>query len=618
MFDKVLVANRGEIACRIIATLRQHGRALGRGLLRRRRGNAPRAPRRRGGAHRARAGRRELPRRARGDQRRARARRAGDPPRLRLPRRARRLRRAGARPPGLTFIGPTPEQLRVFGAKHTAREQAEAAGVPLLPGHRDRDDGRRRAARRPRPSATRSCSRRPPAAAASACGCARTPTQLADSVRGREPASRRRVRRRAGVPRALARRRAPRRGADRRRRRRAGSSRSATATARRSGGTRRCSRRRPRPGSPDALRARMLRAAEQLAASVSYRSAGTVEFLVDVATDTVAFLEVNARLQVEHTVTEAVWGVDLVEWMVRIAAGDASVLDAPLTPRGHAIEARVCAENPWRGHEPSAGTLSSVSFPADVRVDTWVEAGTRGHRQLRLAARQGRRARRNARRGAATALRARARRDRASRASTTNLDLLRAALVRSRLRRSRALSTSLLDGCPTGRPRDRGAHRRDDDHRAGPSGPARLLGGRRAAERPDGRPARSASGTAIVGNAEGTPGLELTAQGPRLLFHTDGDGVPRRRAERGRPSTGARSRCGSRSTIAAGATVTVDAIGPPGTARLPARAGRHRRVPRARERVDVHARRVRRLRGTRAAHRRRVAPRPTRPGTGAR
>ena len=108
---------------------------------------------------------------------------------------------------------------------------------------------------------------------------------------------------------------------------------------------------------------------------MSYRSAGTVEFVYDAEREEAAFLEVNTRLQVEHPVTEAVYGVDLVAWMIRLAQGDTSVVDTPLAPRGAAVEARVYAENPDRDHLPSAGTVTAFEVPDGVRVDTWIEPG---------------------------------------------------------------------------------------------------------------------------------------------------------------------------------------------------------------------------------------------------
>src|SRR5690606_29176391 len=92
-------------------------------------------------------------------------------------------------------------------------------------------------------------------------------------------------------------------------------------------------------------------------------------------------LEVNTRLQVEHGVTEAVFGVDLVSWMVRQAAGGLPDLIAErrqLEAKGHAIQVRVYAEDPYRDFRPCAGLLSEVSFPSfeGLRIDTWVESGT--------------------------------------------------------------------------------------------------------------------------------------------------------------------------------------------------------------------------------------------------
>src|SRR5207248_6510614 len=133
----------------------------------------------------------------------------------------------------------------------------------------------------------------------------------------------------------------------------------------------------PAPGLSDDLRARAHEAAARLARSVAYRSAGTVEFVLDADRGELSFLEMNTRLQVEHPVTEAAHGVDLVEWMVRLAGGDASFLTgAPPAPSGHAIEVRVYAEDPANDFRPSGGLLTEVRWPgAGVRCDTWIEAG---------------------------------------------------------------------------------------------------------------------------------------------------------------------------------------------------------------------------------------------------
>ncbi|CAM3970395.1 urea carboxylase [Bordetella muralis] len=133
----------------------------------------------------------------------------------------------------------------------------------------------------------------------------------------------------------------------------------------------------PAPGLPSATREALLRAAVMLGESVSYRSAGTVEFIYDSARDAFYFLEVNTRLQVEHPVTEAVTGLDLIECMLRVAAGDTLdwvALQRP--PSGAAIEVRLYAEDPVRDFQPSPGVLTHVSFPDGARVDGWVETGT--------------------------------------------------------------------------------------------------------------------------------------------------------------------------------------------------------------------------------------------------
>jgi urea carboxylase len=132
----------------------------------------------------------------------------------------------------------------------------------------------------------------------------------------------------------------------------------------------------PAPHLPTATRAALTEAALRLGRAARYRSAGTVEFLYDPARDGFFFLEVNTRLQVEHGVTEQVTGVDLVEWMVRGAAGDYSFMAAGApAPRGASIQARVYAEDPALDHRPSAGRLTEVAFPCGPRVETWVATG---------------------------------------------------------------------------------------------------------------------------------------------------------------------------------------------------------------------------------------------------
>lgn len=130
------------------------------------------------------------------------------------------------------------------------------------------------------------------------------------------------------------------------------------------------------PGITTAVREAMATAAVRLASEVGYRSAGTVEFLVDDETGEHFFIEMNTRIQVEHPTTELVTGVDLVAEQLRIAAGEPLRFGQDdITARGHAIEFRVCAEDPDKGFLPQPGKVGRVHLPAGpwVRSDTWLE-----------------------------------------------------------------------------------------------------------------------------------------------------------------------------------------------------------------------------------------------------
>lgn len=132
----------------------------------------------------------------------------------------------------------------------------------------------------------------------------------------------------------------------------------------------------PAPNISDELRAQLFEASYKLARAVDYKSAGTVEYIYDTQTDKFYFLEVNTRLQVEHGITEEVCGVDLVEWMVRIAADDNTpLLEYKHNPKGHAIEVRVYAEDGGKNFQPSTGLITKVELPEGVRCDTWIEDG---------------------------------------------------------------------------------------------------------------------------------------------------------------------------------------------------------------------------------------------------
>ncbi|QGT80663.1 urea carboxylase [Pseudomonas coronafaciens] len=281
---------------------------------------------------------------------------------------------------GIAFVGPTPEQLRVFGLKHTARALARQHGVPLLEGTELLDSLESAL------SAARAIGY--PVMLKSTAGgggigmrVCRSAEELTDSFEavkrlGQNNFSDAGVFIEKYIQRA----------------------RHLEVQVFGDGqgdvlalGVRDCSVQRrnqkvleetPAPNLPEGMADELCTAAIKLARAVSYRSAGTVEFVFDSEDQRFYFLEVNTRLQVEHGVTEQVWGVDLVSWMVQLAAGDLPPLrqlQASLKPVGHAIQARLYAEDPGRDFQPCPGLLTAVNFPpADgqaLRIDTWVEAG---------------------------------------------------------------------------------------------------------------------------------------------------------------------------------------------------------------------------------------------------
>jgi urea carboxylase len=276
---------------------------------------------------------------------------------------------------GIAFIGPTPEQMRAFGLKHTAREIARANNAPLLPG------------------TSLLATAEEVRSAAAAIGL---PVML-KSTAGGGGIGMRLCRAESEVVEAFA-----------------SVARTSQASFKTSGiylekfvdharhlevqifgdgrgevialGERDCSVQRrnqkvieetPAPRLAENARAQLLECAVSLGKAVNYRSAGTVEFVYDTDAREFYFLEVNTRLQVEHGVTEEVTGVDLVEWMLRVSAGDLADLGA-LKPHaaGHSIQVRIYAEDPGKNFQPSAGLLTEVQFPADARIETWIERGT--------------------------------------------------------------------------------------------------------------------------------------------------------------------------------------------------------------------------------------------------
>jgi urea carboxylase len=276
---------------------------------------------------------------------------------------------------GIVFIGPTAAQMRDFGLKHTARRIAEENGLPLLPGSgllATVDEAREAAARIGYPVMLKST--------AGGGGIGMRVCDDAGGLADSYAAVKRLSQASFGaaglyLEKFLARARHIEVQIF-------GDGRGAVLAL----GERDCSAQRrhqkvieetPAPGLAAATRARLLDAAVKLGKAVQYQSAGTVEFIYDDASGAFYFLEVNTRLQVEHGVTEEVTGVDLVEWMVRLASGEMPNLEGlPVAAEGCSIQARVYAEDPGKEFQPSSGRLVCVKWPEGTRIETWVEPGT--------------------------------------------------------------------------------------------------------------------------------------------------------------------------------------------------------------------------------------------------
>ncbi|MDP2074944.1 5-oxoprolinase/urea amidolyase family protein [Hydrogenophaga sp.] len=276
---------------------------------------------------------------------------------------------------GIAFIGPAPDQMRAFGLKHTARDLAEQRGVPLLPGSgllTDIAQAQSEATRVGFPVMLKST------AGGGGIGMrlvwnAAELTDAFDSVGRMAQANfkdaglfiEKYVEQARHIEVQVF-----------------GDGMGGVIAL----GERDCSVQRrnqkvieetPAPGLSDAQRSELHATAVRLAQAVNYRSAGTVEFVYDASTGAFYFLEVNTRLQVEHGVTEQVCGVDLVAWMLQLAAGDLPPLNTlQPSPKGASIQVRLYAEDPAKNFQPSAGLLTEVVFPYDARVDSWVERGT--------------------------------------------------------------------------------------------------------------------------------------------------------------------------------------------------------------------------------------------------
>lgn len=281
---------------------------------------------------------------------------------------------------GITFIGPTPEQMRLFGLKHTARDAAQQSNVPLLPGTdlvQSQYEAKAAAMNIGLPVIVKST------AGGGGIGMqvCREESEVEQAFASVQRLSASNFSNDGvfiekyvdqarhievqifgdGAGQALAL------------------------------GERDCSAQRrnqkvieetPAPGLSQQLRDNLHRTAVELMQSVCYRGAGTVEFILDAQTDQFYFLEVNTRLQVEHGVTEQVYGVDLVAWMLQLAAGELeplSGLSQSIKPSGHSIQVRVYAEDPNKNFQPSAGLLTTVDFPEfdgkRLRIDHWLTTG---------------------------------------------------------------------------------------------------------------------------------------------------------------------------------------------------------------------------------------------------
>lgn len=278
---------------------------------------------------------------------------------------------------GVVFIGPRVEHIEAFALKHTARAMAEQCGVPLLPGSavlRDLDEALERAEQLRYPVMLKSSAggggigMRVCASAGELRAAYESVVRLSqNSFRDGSVYLERFVTRAKHVEVQIF-----------------GDGKGGILTL----GLRDCSAQRrhqkvieetPVPRLDGATASAIVNSAVFLGKAVNYASAGTVEFLYDAESQEYFFLEVNTRLQVEHGVTEQVTGLDLVQIMIQEAAGELPPLESlRREPHGASIEARIYCEDPARNFQPAPGKLSQVIFPPaeEARVETWVESGT--------------------------------------------------------------------------------------------------------------------------------------------------------------------------------------------------------------------------------------------------
>jgi urea carboxylase len=317
----------------------------------------------------------------------------------------------------------------------------------------------------------------------------------------------------------------------------------------------------PAPNLPDGVREVIARTSAQLCRSVRYRSAGTLEFVYDVERGEAMFLEVNTRLQVEHPVTEQVWGVDLVELMLRVGEGDPDALSIARSarPTGVAVEARIYAEDVGRDYQPSPGLITNVTWAPGPRIDGWVETGTEisaAYDPLlaKVIATGPDRA------AALDALQA-ALEGSSIDGIETNRQFVAAALATPDVRAA-THTTSSLGRSPF-------IDSRLDVVRPGTQSTVQSWPGRQgfwSVGVPPSGPMDERSfraGNAVLGNHEGASGLELTLEGPAIVFSAS-----TMVCVTGAPATvtvdGLAVPMWERVTVPAGATLDVGAIGPPG------------------------------------------------------
>ena len=276
---------------------------------------------------------------------------------------------------GLTFIGPTPDVIERLGDKALAKQEADAAGVPIIPGSTTPSEDKAEVERIVRDTGLPVMLKAAAGGGGKGMRVVSTLDGLADDIES----AMREAKNAFGSAGLIVEKLIPR-----------GRHIEIQILGDGKGNVihlfeRECTLQRrhqkvieeaPAANLPAALRDLMAADAVRLGKRLNYRGAGTVEFILQ--DDAYYFLEVNPRLQVEHPVTESITGLDIVELMLRIASGEGLPLtQAQIACHGHAVEARICAEDPANNFLPSTGDIVHVSFPAsDIRVETGVETGS--------------------------------------------------------------------------------------------------------------------------------------------------------------------------------------------------------------------------------------------------